>query len=59
MRLFKPGKIMVYVVLYKLEKEGLITSEFKERRKYYTLSAKGAETLAVAREYFRILADKL
>lgn len=57
--LFKPDKIMVYVVLYRLEKEGLITSEFQERRKYYALTSKGTEALTVAREYFRILADKL
>ena len=57
--LFKPDKIMVYVVLYRLEKEGLITSEFQERRKYYALTADGEEALSVAREYFRTLSDKL
>ncbi len=57
--LFKPNKIMIYVVLYKLENEGLIRSEFKERRKYYELTDKGSEALRLAREYFRILSDKL
>lgn len=56
---FKPNKIMVYIVLYKLEGEGLIRSEFKERRKYYTLTKKGNETLELAREYFRILSTKI
>ncbi len=56
---FRPNKIMVYVVLYKLENEGLISSEFKERRKYYTITKKGIETLELAREYFKILSDKL
>lgn len=56
---FKPNKIMVYVVLYKLEGEGLIQSEFKERRKYYTITKKGTQTLEHAREYFRILSNKL
>jgi PadR family transcriptional regulator PadR len=57
--LFKPDKIMIYVVLYRLEGEGLICSEFSERRKYYTLTEKGKETLTSAREYFRMLAKRL
>lgn len=56
---FKPNRIMVYVVLYKLEGEGLIKSELRERRKYYKLTKKGAGTLRLAREYFRILSNKL
>lgn len=57
--LFRPNKIMVYVVLYKLEGEGLIKSEFRERRKYYSLTKKGEQTLDSAREYFKLLASKL
>ncbi len=57
--LFRPNKVMIYMVLYKLEKEGLISSEFQERRKYYTITPKGSEALEHAREYFRILAEKL
>ncbi len=56
---FRPGKIMNYVVLYKLEGEGLIRSEFKERRKYYSITPKGSEALEQARQYFRMLAEKL
>ena len=56
---FRPSKIMVYVVLYKLEDEGLISSELKERRKYYTITRKGMKTLELARDYFKILANKL
>jgi len=56
---FRPNRIMVYVVLYKLEGEGLIKSELRERRKYYQLTKKGAGTLRLAREYFRILSNKL
>lgn len=56
---FRPNKIMIYVVLYKLENEGLISSEFQKRRKYYTITKKGIETLELAREYFKILSDKL
>jgi len=57
--LFKPNKVMVYVVLYKLENEKLIKSEFEGRRKYYMLTKKGEETLEFSKEYFRILAEKL
>jgi DNA-binding PadR family transcriptional regulator len=57
--LFKPDKIMIYVVLYRLESEGLISSKFNERRKYYTLEAKGKESLSAAREHFKMLAKRL
>ena len=56
---FKPNKIMVYVVLYKIENEGLIKSEHRERGKYYKITKKGQETLDLAREYFTILSNKL
>jgi DNA-binding PadR family transcriptional regulator len=46
-------------VLYRLEAEGLIRSEYKERRKYYALTATGKETLALAKEYFGLLAEKI
>ncbi len=38
---FRPGKIMMYLVLYKLEGEGLIEAKFEGRRRYYCLTAKG------------------
>lgn len=56
---FKPNKIMNYVVLYKLENEGLISSEYKQRRKYYSITKKGRQALKSAREYFKFLSDKL
>jgi DNA-binding PadR family transcriptional regulator len=56
---FKPSKVMTYVVLYKLEDEKLIKSEFQERRKYYSLTKKGEETLKTAKEYFKVLGEKL
>jgi len=56
---FKPSKVMVYIVLYKLENEGLIQSKFEERRKYYSLTKKGEETLVSAKGYFKALAEKL
>jgi DNA-binding PadR family transcriptional regulator len=56
---FKPSKVMTYIVLYKLEDEKLITSEFEERRKYYSLTKKGEETLKSAKEYFKVLGEQL
>ncbi|MDD5340201.1 MAG: PadR family transcriptional regulator [Candidatus ainarchaeum sp.] len=56
---FRPNKIMIYIVLYKLEGEGLIRSEFQERRKYYELTEKGAGALGQARGYFKTLSAKL
>jgi DNA-binding PadR family transcriptional regulator len=34
-------------------------SEFEERRKYYSMTKKGNETLKTAKEYFKVLAGKL
>ncbi|MBI5222959.1 PadR family transcriptional regulator [Candidatus Micrarchaeota archaeon] len=56
---FKPNKILIYVVLYKLESEGLISSKYRERRKYYQMSEKGREALKLAREYLKELSGKL
>lgn len=56
---FRPDKITIYVVLYKLENEGLISSKFHERRKYYTITRKGVETLELAGEYFAMLSGKI
>lgn len=47
---FKPGRIMTYVVLYKLESEGLLASKVSKRRKYYVLTAKGKKELGAAKE---------
>ena len=56
---FRPSKVMVYIVLYKLEGEGLIKSEYEERRRYYTITQKGEQTLALAKNYFELLSKKL
>ena len=52
---FRPGRVMIYLVLYKLENEGIIESAFEERRKYYTLTRKGVETLLLAKKYLKSL----
>ncbi|MFH1284976.1 MAG: PadR family transcriptional regulator [Candidatus Micrarchaeota archaeon] len=56
---WRPGLITSYIVLYKLESEGLIASEFEGRRKYYTITQKGKDTLSEAKEYLKKLASKL
>jgi DNA-binding PadR family transcriptional regulator len=56
---FKPGRVMIYLVLYKLEDEKIIESKFRERRKYYKMTIKGQETLKLAKKYLAGLAKKL
>jgi DNA-binding PadR family transcriptional regulator len=53
------GLITSYVVLYKLEKEGLISSEFEGRRKYYRITRKGAGELGKAKRYLSQLSRRL
>lgn len=56
---FRPNKIMIYVVLYKLEAEKLIESNFEERRKYYKLTKKGNSVLEQGRKMLGELKNKL
>lgn len=62
---FKPGKITCYVVLYKLEKENMISSrEVNEKskgapRKYYFITEKGLEELEKARRFLKELVGGL
>jgi len=56
---FKPNKIMIYVVLYKLESEGLINSEFEGRRKYYNITKKGIRTINEGKKYLKELSEIL
>ena len=53
------GLITSYVVLYKLEAEGLISSEYEERRTYYRITKKGERALAEAKRYLKGLAGRL
>ncbi|MFA5077361.1 MAG: PadR family transcriptional regulator [Candidatus Micrarchaeia archaeon] len=56
---FRPNRVMIYVVLYKLEAEGLIASAFEERRKYYHLTKKGTDSLARGKRYLASLSKRL
>jgi DNA-binding PadR family transcriptional regulator len=56
---FQPSKLMTYFVLYKLEGEGLISSAFEGRRKYYELTAKGRAALTEGKRVLSSLAKRL
>jgi len=56
---FSQGFLMNYLILYKLEAEGLIASKFEGRRKYYSLTGKGKKELASAKKYLSSLSSRL
>lgn len=56
---FRPSKIMMYVVLYRLEEEGLVKSEFRERRRYYSLTNEGSRSMDEAKRYLELLSRRL
>ena len=58
---FKPNKIMLYLVLYKLEDEGHIKAKERtaDRRKYYALTKKGQALLRYAKKYLNALSKRL
>jgi PadR family transcriptional regulator, regulatory protein PadR len=56
---WKPGLITSYLVFYKLEAEGLITSKYDERRKYYEITPKGRGALKHGKKLLLNLAKKL
>ncbi len=56
---FSPSRLMCYLVLYRLEAESLIESEFVGRRKYYSATAKGRHALSEAKRYLKRTGAKL
>jgi len=54
-----PELITSYVVLYRIEKEGLIKSEKKGRIKVYTITPKGIKTLKEGKVYLKKLAETI
>ena len=64
---FKPGKVTCYIVLHKLESEGLISSKHPPektrslgpQRKYYVLTAKGEKALERAKSFLKRLSQEL
>lgn len=55
---FRPGKITAYRVLYRLEKDGFVKSELRERRRIYQITKKGEEELKKAKTFFNFLLKK-
>lgn len=62
---FKPGRVTCYIVLYKLQSEGLIASadlgadSRGPQRKYYVLTGDGERALEMARDFLRRLLERL
>jgi len=62
---FKPGRVTCYIVLYKLQSEGLITtkrissSNPGPQRRYYVLTKKGERALERAKSFLKELSEKL
>lgn len=54
-----PELITSYVVLYRIEKEGLIKSEKKGRIKVYSITPKGNKALKEAKIYLKKLAETI
>jgi PadR family transcriptional regulator, regulatory protein PadR len=56
---WKPERITSYVVIYKIEKEGLIKSKSEGRKKIYSITPKGNKTLKEAKEYLKKLGEMI
>jgi len=56
---FKPGRITPYRVLYRLEKDGFVKSETKERRRIYQITKKGDLELEKAKDFYQKLLECL
>lgn len=50
---WEPGFITPYVVLYKLEAEGFITSKIYGRRRYYVITKKGRKAITEAKSLLK------
>jgi DNA-binding PadR family transcriptional regulator len=56
---WKPGLVTPYVVMYKLEAEGLIKAKRDERRVYYEVTPLGKKALKEAKKYINELSRKI
>ena len=56
---FRPGLITPYRVLYRLEGDGFVKSERKERRRIYKITGKGKKELENAKNFYRQILNKL
>lgn len=56
---FQPGNVTAYVVLYKLQSRGLVSSAMDGNRKTYRITRKGLELFGKARELLKETEKKL
>jgi len=56
---FKPSRLWIYLVLYKLENEGFLKSIEKDNRKYYMLTEKGRGLLQKGKKFLFEIYKKL
>jgi DNA-binding PadR family transcriptional regulator len=56
---FSPALVTSYVVLYKLEREGYVTTRWNENKKYYSITPKGRELLREGVSYLQGMVDRL
>ncbi len=56
---FSPSRLMIYLVLYKLEGEGLLRSSEEGQRRYYALTATGRRCLQAGKRLLRQRADQI
>lgn len=56
---FQAGKITPYRVLYRLENEGFVESEFQERKRIYQITEKGKEELQKAKNFYQEILNKI
>jgi len=62
---FKPGQVTSYIVLYKLERSGLVEVQRESKgergppRRYYSLTEKGEQTLQKAKEFLASLEQSI
>jgi DNA-binding PadR family transcriptional regulator len=54
-----PALITPYVVLYRLEKEGFVTSRWDKNKKYYRITGKGRELFDEGFKYIEDIVKKL
>ncbi len=55
----RPGRVLPYVVLSRLESEGFVESYRRGRRRYYRVTERGRELLRQGVEYLRSLSGRL
>ena len=61
---WKPPTVTSYLVLYRLQRGGYVTAEWREQRgkparKYYKITKKGSELLQEGLKYLKIFYSKL